>query len=389
LTDEQRRRSLKGFKVVTLIGTRPELIKLSRVIAELDRTVAHILVHTGQNHAPELSTDLFSDLGIRRADRYLEAAGASAVETMAQCLLRFDDVLASEMPDAVLFYGDTDSGLAVLAAKRRKIPIFHMEAGNRCYDQTVPEEVNRRLLDHLSDINMPLSEHARRCLLAEGLAPDRIIKTGSPMAEVLLFHQQRIDQSDATSRLGLGPGGYILASVHRAENVDGDAALSAVSETLKGLAGHFGLPVVVSTHPRTRARLERNYPTGFSDDKIAFHPPFPFTDYVKLQKDAFCVVSDSGSLTEEASILDLPAVALRRQHERPEGMDEGTVVMAGIARDSVIRAVALVSAMRRDEARSTRLVDDYTATDVSRKVVRAIVSYTDYVRRTVWKQDNG
>jgi UDP-N-acetylglucosamine 2-epimerase (non-hydrolysing) len=377
------------FKVITLVGTRPELIKLSRVIAELDRHVIQILVHSGQNHAPELSARLFEDLDIREPDNWLRAAGASAIDTITQTISRFDAVLERESPDAVLFYGDTDTGLAMIAAKRRKIPIFHMEAGNRCYDETVPEEVNRRLLDHLSDVNLSLSEAARRCLLAEGLPADRIFKTGSPMPEVLKHAGDKIAGSTILKQLDLSPGGYMLASVHRAENVDAPGDLHQVLGTLSAVSNAYGIPVLVSTHPRTHARMQQLELKADIGADVRFHPPFVFSEYVALQKGARCVLSDSGSLTEEASILDLPAVALRRQHERFEGMDEGTVVLAGLGTERVLDAIRLVLDQRRDGARSTPPVADYQKEDVSRHVVRLILSYTDYVRRTVWKQLNG
>lgn len=375
----------RRLRVVTLIGTRPELIKMSQIIAELDRHTDHILVHSGQNHAPGLAADLFADLAIRQPDFWLSAAGASAVDTIANTLKAFDEVLGQTAPDAVMIYGDTDTGLATLAAKRRKIPIFHLEAGNRCFDQIVPEETNRRLIDHLSDVNLVLSEHARRLLLAEGLPADRIFHIGSPMLEVLAHYRNRIEASTILDRLELQPSGYLLASVHRAENVDSAEDLRSVLECLFAAAVHCDVDVVVSTHPRTRARLEA---MGLADDelrRLRFLPPFVFTDFVKLQQHALCVLSDSGSLTEEAAILDLPAVALRRQHERFEGMDEGTVVMGGIEPERVIEAIDLVLAQRRSGARTVRIIRSYDVPDVSRQVVRLVVSYVDYVRRVVWK----
>lgn len=371
------------LKIVTLVGTRPELIKLSRVIVELDRTTTHILVHSGQNHAPELAADLFADLELRAPDRWLGAAGATAIDTISQTLIRFDQVLIDETPDAVVIYGDTDTGLAGLAAKRRRIPLFHLEAGNRCFDQDVPEEINRRLIDHMSDVNLVLSEHARRLLLAEGLPADRIFKVGSPMAEVLDHYGTKIARSKILETLAIERHGYFVASVHRAENVDNERDLSNILRSLAAVHERYRLPVIVSTHPRTRKRLEAL--SYHVPDFLRFLPPFTFTDFVHLQMNALCVLSDSGSLTEEASILDLPAVALRRQHERFEGMDEGTVIMAGTAPERLLAAVDLVLRHRRQDRRSVRMIADYQAPDFSRHVARILLSYTDYVRRVVWK----
>jgi UDP-N-acetylglucosamine 2-epimerase len=379
----------RRLRVATLIGTRPELIKMSRIIAELDRHTDHILIHSGQNHAPELAADLFADLSIRQPDFWLGAAGGSPVDTIANSLKAFDEVLGKTTPDAVMIYGDTDTGLAAIAAKRRKFPIFHLEAGNRCFDQIVPEETNRRLIDHLSDVNLVLSEHARRLLLAEGLPADRIFHIGSPMLEVLAHYHDRIAASTILDRLELEPSGYLLASVHRAENVDTAEDLRSVLDSLVAAAEHCDVDVVVSTHPRTRKRLEAMGLAGDELRRLRFLPPFAFTDFVKLQKHALCVLSDSGSLTEEAAILDLPAVALRRQHERFEGMDEGTVVMGGIGPDRVIQAIDLVLAQRRSDARTVRMIRSYDVPDVSRQVVRLVVSYVDYVRRVVWKLPAG
>lgn len=386
------------LKVLTLVGTRPELIKLSRVLVELDRTTEHVFVHSGQNYAPALYAQLLDDLGLRPPDHLLAAAGEQAIDTIAQALIRFDAVLAREQPEAVLFYGDTNTGLALIAAKRRQIPIFHMEAGNRCYDARVPEETNRRLLDHLCDINLPLSEHARRCLLAEGLPPDRIIKTGSPLTEVLAHYRPRIEASTILSRLSLTAGAYFLVSAHREENVDPPQQLADLLDTLEALARVHDHPVIVSTHPRTRRRLDALAAerTRALDPRIAFLEPFGFFDYVALQRHAACVLSDSGSLTEESSLLDVPAVALRQTHERHEGMDEGTVVIAGLRAARVLQAVDLVRAQaqappigeaRSGAGRAFRLVDDYDRGPVSRQIVRVILSYVDYVNRTVWRKE--
>lgn len=379
----QNRPSAK-LRVMTLLGTRPELIKMSRICAELDRHVDHYVVHSGQNYNPELSTSLLDDLGMRAPDRWLNAAGSTPMHTVAATLAAFDATLEDVRPEAVVIYGDTDTGLAALAAKRRKIPIFHLEAGNRCFDQTVPEEINRKLIDHLSDINLVLSEHARRHLLAENFPADRIFRIGSPMMEVLDFHREKIGRSDILQRLNLSARGYILVSVHRAETVDDPNHLRSALASAVAVAEKHQVELVMSTHPRTRKRIEALGAGADDFPRIRFLPAFLFTDYVHLQLNALCVLSDSGSLTEEASILDLPAVALRRQHERLEGMDEGTVVMAGIDPERVVQAVDLVIAQRPDGKRATRLIPDYDTPHVSRHVTRLIVSYVDFVRRVVW-----
>lgn len=369
------------LKVVTLVGTRPELIKLSVVIAELDRQLDHVLVHSGQNYDYGLNEVFFKDLRIREPDHFLEAAGETAAQTIARAIEGFDAVLEREMPDAVLVLGDTNSGLGVIAAKRRKIPVFHMEAGNRCFDQRVPEEINRRIIDHVSDINLVYTEHARRHLLAEGFRPDSIIKTGSPMREVLAMYAGGIDASDILSRFRLEADGYFLVSVHREETVDDRERLAALLKALESLASEYEMPVIFSTHPRTRARLK-----AFeleSGPAIKFVEAFGFFDYVQLQKSAFCVVSDSGTITEESAILGFPAVMVRDAHERPEGMDEGTLVMSAPVSGSLIDSVRVVRSQRKTKFRCP---SDYDPVDVSAKVVRIILSYTDFVRRTVWSQ---
>lgn len=373
------------LKIMTIVGTRPELIKMSRVIAELDRQVNHLLVHTGQNYDYELNAVFFADLGIRKPDYFLEAAGSNAAQTIAQVIAKSDEVLEKEMPDAVMLYGDTNSCLAVLSAKRRKIPVFHMEAGNRCFDQRVPEELNRKVLDHLSDINLVLTEHARRYLLAEGIRPETIIKTGSHMNEVLDYYMPRILASDIVDRLGLETRKYFLVSAHREENVDSLEALSDLLDALNGLAEKYEYPIIVSTHPRTQKRLEMMDCSGLSE-RIVFSKPFGFHDYVFLQMNAFCILSDSGTITEEASILNLPAVTIRNSHERPEGMDAGTLVMCGLKRERVLDAVQAVTVNYMPGNRTVSAVTDYSNSHVSRQVVRVVLSYVDYINRTVWSK---
>ena len=371
------------LKVMTIVGTRPELIKMSRVIAELDRQVDHVLVHTGQNYDYELNQVFFEDLEIRKPDHFLGAAGETAAQTIAQVISKTDELFAAEHPDAVLLYGDTNSCLAVISAKRRKIPVFHMEAGNRCFDQRVPEELNRKVLDHLSDINLVLTEHARRYLIAEGIRPETIIKTGSHMREVLDYYMPKIEASDAVRRLGLEEGKFFLVSAHREENVDSPEALRDLLDTLEALVGKYGFPVIVSTHPRTRKRLE-GLEQRVLDSRIQFLKPFGFCDYNRLQLGAFCVLSDSGTITEEASLLNLPAVTLRNAHERPEGMDVGTLIMSGLKRERVLDAVTVVASQYSKVKRVMAPVADYEAAAVSRQIVRVVLSYVDYVNRTVW-----
>lgn len=375
---------MKRLKVVTIVGTRPELIKLCRVIAELDRHTDHILVHTGQNYDYELNEIFFEQLEIRQPDYFLEAAGSTAVKTIGEVIVRSDHVLGQESPDAVLLLGDTNSCLAAISAKRRKIPIFHMEAGNRSFDQRIPEEINRKIVDHVSDINLPYTEHARRYLLAEGLDPARVIKTGSPLAEVLDHYRPGIDASKIIEELDLKTGGFFVVSAHREENVDDPARLRRLLGALEALAERHAKPLVVSTHPRTRERLGASRLTGSVSRQIRFLKPLGFLDYVRLQMEAFCILSDSGSVTEEASLLNLPAVTIRDAHERPEGMDEATVVMSGLDPERVLQAVELVTAQHQQEPRAFRRVSDYEASNVSKKVVRIILSYIDYVHSRIW-----
>ena len=372
------------MKVLTLVGTRPEIIKLSCVIPELDRAVNHVLVHTGQNYDYELNEIFFHGLGLRKPDHFLAAAGDTAAQTVANVIAKTDQVLRAERPDAFLLLGDTNSCLGVIAAKRLKIPIFHMEAGNRCFDERVPEEVNRRIVDHVSDINLVYSEHARRYLLAEGVRPETVIKTGSPMKQVLARQAEAIAASRALERLGLKAGEYFTVSSHREENVDEEARFRSLLSALEALQAQYRVPVIVSTHPRTRKRLEAlgaRLPA-----EIRFLQPLAFADYVRLQQSARCVLSDSGTLTEEASILGFAGVMLREAHERPEGMDEGTVIMAGTQPERVLEAVKVATERFGRAGRTWRIAPDYDVDDVASKVVNAILGYTDYVNRTVWRK---
>jgi len=373
------------LKVMTIVGTRPELIKMSRVIAEFDQHTRHVLVHTGQNYDYELNQLFFEDLGIRKPDHFLEAVGENAAQTIARVIEKADGVMEAEKPDAVMLYGDTNSCLAVIAAKRRKIPVFHMEAGNRCFDQRVPEELNRKVLDHLSDINLVLTEHARRYLIAEGIRPETIIKTGSHMREVLDYYMPKIESSDVLARMRLDKGRYFIVSAHREENVDSPQNLHDMLDTLNALADAYDIPVIVSTHPRTQKRLDA-LDFGKLNPRIQFLKPFGFCDYVRLQMDALCVVSDSGTITEEGSLLNLPAITIRNAHERPEGMDVGTLIMAGLKKDRVLDAVRVIVAQYDGEKRTTAPVADYETPNVSKQILRVVLSYTDYVNRTVWSK---
>ena len=371
------------LKVMTLVGTRPELIKMSRVIAELDRQVNHVLVHSGQNYDYELNQVFFDDLGIRKPDHFLRVAGDTAAKTIASVIEKADDVLVLEKPDALLLYGDTNTCLAVIAAKRRKVPVFHMEAGNRCFDQRVPEELNRKVLDHLSDINMVLTEHARRYLIAEGIRPETIIKTGSHMCEVLDHYMPQIEKSDVVKSLGLIDKKFFVVSAHREENVDTAANLQDLVVTLNGVAEKYKLPVIVSTHPRTRKQLDVLEGAVF-DSLIQFSKPFGFFDYIKLQMGAACVISDSGTITEEASLLNLPAITIRDVHERPEGMDVGTLIMSGLKKERVLDAIDVVLSQHGPAGVRMQMVADYQTGAVSKQVTRVVLSYVDYINRTVW-----
>jgi UDP-N-acetylglucosamine 2-epimerase (non-hydrolysing) len=364
------------------VGTRPEVIKLSRVIAELERHTNHVLVHSGQNFDYELNEIFFRDLEITKPDHFLDAVGKTPAESIALVISKFDEVLEQEQPDALLLYGDTNTCLGIIPAKRRKIPVFHMEAGNRCFDQRVPEELNRKVVDHLSDVNMTNSERARSYLLAEGLNPQMVVKTGSPMKEVLEHHRDKIGGSDVMSRLGLQSGEFILVSAHREENVDPPENLRDLLDSLTGIAESFGKPVIVSTHPRTQRRMSELAQTNVHrlDPRIRFLKPFGFLDYVNLQMNAFCVASDSGTLTEESVLLGFPAVTIRETHERPEGTDAGALIFCGLKREAVVRAIRVVTS----QTSQGRRVPDYDVDHVSQTVVRTILSYIDLINRTVW-----
>ena len=377
---------MKKLKVMTVVGTRPEIIRLSRVLAKLDEHCDHVLVHTGQNHDYELNQVFFDDLSVRKPDHFLDCATNStgAAHTIGNMIIAVDQVLADVWPEAMLVLGDTNSCLSVIPAKRRQIPIFHMEAGNRCFDQRVPEETNRRIVDHTADINMTYSSIARDYLLREGLAPDRVIKTGSPMLEVLSYYRPKIDASDVLTRLALKEGGYFVVSAHREENIESPKAFAKLVEVLNAVAEDHNLPVIVSTHPRTQKRID--------DTNFKFHPqirflkPLGFHDYIRLQLSARSVLSDSGTINEESSILNFPALNLREAHERPEGMEEGAVMMVGLEVERVRQGLAILATQSRGDGRVLRQVADYSVPNVSEKVVRIIHSYTDYVNRVVWKK---
>lgn len=377
---------MKKQKIMTIVGTRPEVIRLSRVIEKLDRFCDHVLVHTGQNFDYELNQVFFNDLEVREPDHFLNSAenASSAAQTIGNVIAAVDEILVSEEPEAVLILGDTNSSLAAISAKRRKIPVFHMEAGNRSFDLRVPEEINRRIVDHTADINLTYSTIAREYLLREGLPPDQVIKTGSPMFEVLRYYRPQIDASDALERLGLVRQEYFLVSSHREENIDSEKNFSKLVALLNALAEEYDMPVVVSTHPRTMKRVERSGTTFHP--KVSLLKPLGFHDYVSLQIHAKAVLSDSGTITEESSILNFPALNLREAHERPEGMEEGAVMMVGLEVDRVRQALSIVDVQMRGDERNLRIVDDYTAPNVSDKVLRIILSYTDYVNRIVWKK---
>ena len=374
-----------SMKVMTIVGTRPEIIKLSRVIHELDQHTRHILVHTGQNYDYELNQIFFQQLEIRKPDHFLDAAVENVGETIGNVIARSYEVMANEEPDALLLLGDTNSCLSAISAKRHKIPVFHMEAGNRCFDERVPEEINRRIVDHISDINMPYTEHARRYLLAEGIRPETIIKTGSPMKEILEHYLPQIEASDALTQMKLEPEKYFLVSAHREENVDNELNFKDLLESLNAIAEKYGIPIIVSTHPRTRKRL-KGLGAENMNGRIRFLKALGFFEYVKLEMNAFCVISDSGTITEESSILNFPAVTIRQAHERPEGMDEGTLIMCGLKAERIIESIEIVTSQCSRNSRYFKLVQDYDVDNISKKVLRILMSYTDYVNRVVWQK---
>ena len=373
-------------KVVTIVGTRPEIIKLSRVIAELEKHVEHILVHTGQNYDYELNEIFFNDLGVKKPNFFLNAVGKSTAETIGNIIAKSDEILEKETPDAVLLYGDTNSCLSVISAKRRQIPIFHMEAGNRCFDQRVPEELNRKIVDHLSDINMPLTEQARDYLISEGIKPETVIKTGSCMKEILSFYKDEINSSEVLNKLKVKKGDYFIVSSHREENVDYKENLISFLDSLNRIAQVYNLPIIVSTHPRTKRRIEQISNIKV-DEKVQFLKPLGFFDYVNLQQNAKCVISDSGTISEESSILGFPAIMIRAAHERPEGMDEGAVIMSGLKSGRILESLQMVLSQHENKM-TPRIVQDYDVDNVSMKVSRIILSYIDYINRIVWRKNS-
>lgn len=375
---------MKKIKVMTVVGTRPEIIRLSRVLAALDKYVDHVLVHTGQNYDFELNEVFFQDLEIRKPDYFLNAAGKNAAETIGNTIIKLDPILEEVQPEALLVLGDTNSCLSAIPAKRRRIPIFHMEAGNRCFDQRVPEETNRKIVDHTADINLTYSDIAREYLLREGLSPDRVIKTGSPMCEVLGHYSAKIDASDVLQRLELQRHDYFVVSAHREENIESDRNFGKLVAILNGVAETYNKRIIVSTHPRTRNRVKKMGVTFH--DKVELLKPLGFSDYVHLQKHAYAVLSDSGTINEESSILNFPALNLREAHERPEGMEEAAVMMTGLEFNRVLQGLSVLEAQTRGEERLLRQVTDYSMPNVAEKVVRIIISYTDYVKRTVWRE---
>ena len=372
-------------KVMTIVGTRPEIIKLSRVIAELEENVEHILVHTGQNYDYELNEIFFNDLRVKKPDHFLNCVGDTTAETIANIISKSDKIIEEVQPDAILLYGDTNSCLSVISAKKRQVPIFHMEAGNRCFDQRVPEELNRKIVDHLSDINMPLTEQARGYLISEGIRPETIIKTGSCMKEILNFYKSEISESQVLKNLELKKDNYFIVSIHREENVDYKSNLENLLHSLNAVAEKYRLPVIVSTHPRTKNRIEQLDGDIKVNPLINFMKPMGFFDYIKLQQEAKCVISDSGTITEESSILGFPAIMIRKAHERPEGMDEGTLIMSGLEKERVLESINVM--VNQSKRFSSNIIKDYDVDNVSIKVTRIILSYIDYVNRTVWKKD--
>src|SRR3989339_592604 len=372
-------------KVMTIVGTRPEIIKLSRIMYELEKYTEHILVHTGQNFDYELNEIFFKEMEIRKPDYFLNSVGKNVAETIGNIIAKSDGIMAKENPDAIVLYGDTNSCLSIISAKRRKIPIFHLEAGNRSFDQRVPEELNRKIVDHLSDINMTLTEHARRYLINEGIKPETVIKVGSPMKEILDFYMPRILKSDVLRRLKLKDNDYFVISAHREENIDSEQNFSDMLDSLNAIARKYNKKMIVSTHPRTRKKLEKVNKNFHS--LISFMKPLGFSDYVKLQLNAACVISDSGTITEESSILNFPAVTIRQAHERPEGMDEGTLIMCGLKSERIIEAMDIVMSQYSKRNRQFRIIPDHDVNNVSKKVTRIIMSYIDYINRTVWQKN--
>ena len=373
------------MKVMTIVGTRPEIIKMSRVMAELEKYVDHVLVHTGQNYDYELNEIFFENLRVKKPDYFLDVAGKSVAHSIGNIIAKSDDIFEIEKPDAVLLYGDTNSCLSVISAKRRKIPVFHFEAGNRCFDQRVPEELNRKVLDHLSDINFPLTEHARRYLIAEGIKPDTIIKPGSPMKEILDFHAKEIKGSNVLESLGVEKNKFFIVSAHREENIDSNKNFNDLLDSLNAIAEKYNFPVIVSTHPRTRIKLE-SLNRNDLNPLIQFLKPLGFFDYNKMQQNAYCVISDSGTISEESSIMNFPAITIRQAHERPEGMDEGTLIMSGLEKERILQSISVVVSQFNYEKIPTRIVYDYDVDNFSIKVVRVIISYIDFINRTVWKK---
>ena len=380
--------SIKKLKIMTVVGTRPELIKMSRIISQFEKHSNHILVHSGQNYDYELNEIFFNDLGIKKPDYFLEGVGDSVAESIGLIISKADTVFEKENPDAVVIYGDTNSGLSVIPAKRRKIPIFHLEAGNRSFDQRVPEEINRKIIDHLSDINLPLTEHARDYLIQEGLRPEKTIKIGGTMKEVLRHYQDDINNSNALNTLNLNPREYFLVSAHREENVDSKERLTLLLESLNAVADKYSFPVIVSTHPRTKIRLDNLLKDSNikMNSKIEFMKPFGLFDYIKLQVESLCVLSDSGTITEEASLLDFPAITIRQSHERPEGMDSGILIMSGLESERVLESIE-ITIKHFEERTINPKVPDYEMDEVSHKVLKIVVSYIDYINRTVWSHE--
>lgn len=372
------------LKVMTLVGTRPELIKMSRVIPALDKNFNHILVHSGQNYDYELNQVFFEELEIRKPDYFLNVASKTVARTIAEILIKSDELFEKEKPDALLLYGDTNTCLAIISAKRKKIPVFHMEAGNRCFDQRVPEELNRKVIDHLSDINIVLTEHARRYLINEGIKPESIFKSGSHMKEVIEYYQVKIDQSNILTQLNLTLKSYLVFSIHREENVDNPINLKYLLESMELLSNELQKEIIVTTHPRTKKRLETQMKFSELSSKIKFLKPFGFFDYINLQKNAYCVLSDSGTITEESSILNFPAVTVREVHERPEGMDVGTLIMSGLKPNEILESVKI--ALSTHNIPDLNIIPDYNIKSVSSTIVKLVQSYTDYINRTVWKK---